>query len=74
MSEQRYEIGKDLGDDPQLSWASMYEDVFPQRHRIVEIDDEIPRGITRWVREEDPRESDTFVDPLEEPPNIDFEF
>ncbi|MGI5273703.1 hypothetical protein ACQEUU_31490 [Nonomuraea sp. CA-218870] len=73
MSEQPYEIGKDLGDDPQLSWAAMYEDVFPQRHLIAEIDDEIPRGISRWVREEDSRESDTFIDPMDDPPNVDFE-
>ncbi|MFD2349043.1 hypothetical protein ACFSTC_06040 [Nonomuraea ferruginea] len=62
------------GDDPQQSWAAMYEDVFPQQHQIVEIDDEIPRGISRWVDEEDPRESDTFIDPMEveDPPQLEF--
>jgi hypothetical protein len=72
MSEQPYEISKDLGDDPQQSWAAMYEDRFPQRHRIAEIDDHVARGINRWVHEEDLRESDTYVDPLEEPQPFEF--
>lgn len=67
MSEQPYEISKDLGNDPQMSFTAMYQDVFPQRHRIAEIDDGVARGISRWLREEDPRESDTFVNPLDEP-------
>ncbi|WP_336208187.1 hypothetical protein [Nonomuraea sp. LPB2021202275-12-8] len=67
MSEQPYEISQDLGDDMQASSAAMYLDRLPQRHRIDEIDDEAARGISSWVREEDARESDTFVDPLYEP-------
>ncbi|MEV0151160.1 MULTISPECIES: hypothetical protein [unclassified Nonomuraea] len=66
MSEQLYEISHDMGDDVQESHVAMYRDSFPQRHRIDEIDDEVARGISRWVHEEDPRESDTYVDPLEE--------
>ncbi|WP_162794974.1 hypothetical protein [Nonomuraea lactucae] len=67
MSDQIYEISHDMGDDVQASWVAMYRDRFPQRHRIDEIDDEVTRGISRWVREEDGRESDTHVDLLEEP-------
>ncbi|WP_049570442.1 hypothetical protein [Nonomuraea sp. SBT364] len=67
MSEQPYEVSLDLGDDPQASFAAMYLDRLPQRHRIDEIDDEAARGISRWTREEDVRESDTHVDPLAEP-------
>ncbi|MGW0483629.1 hypothetical protein [Nonomuraea sp. NPDC003214] len=64
MSEQPYEVSQDLGDDPQASFAAMYLDRLPQRHRI---DDAAARGISRWTREEDVRESDAHVDPLAEP-------
>ncbi|WP_344578563.1 hypothetical protein [Nonomuraea roseoviolacea] len=67
MSEQLYEISYDMGDDVQESWVALYRDRFPERHRIAEIDDEAARGISRWVHEEDPRESDTHEDLLEEP-------
>jgi hypothetical protein len=67
MSEQPYEISQDLGNDPQASFAAMYLDQFPQRHRIVEIDDEAERGISRWVREEDGRVEDTYADQFGEP-------
>jgi hypothetical protein len=67
MSDSIYEISRDMGDDVQASWVAMYRDTFPQRHRIDEIDDEVTRGISRWVREEDPRETDAHVDLLEEP-------
>jgi hypothetical protein len=56
-----------MGDDVQVSWVAMYRDKLPQRHRIDEIDDEAARGISRWVHEEDLRETDTYVDVLEEP-------
>ncbi|MEU8245487.1 hypothetical protein [Nonomuraea sp. NPDC048916] len=67
MSEELYEISHDMGDDPQESWIAMYLDRLPQLHRIDEIDDEVARNISRWVREEDGRESDTHLDLLEEP-------
>jgi predicted methyltransferase len=66
MSEQLYEISRDLGDDAQVSIAAMYLDRLPQRHRIAEIDDEAARSISRWVHEEDCRDCDTFLDPLVE--------
>ncbi|MFB4279502.1 MULTISPECIES: hypothetical protein [unclassified Nonomuraea] len=62
-----YRISRDMGDDPQTSLVDMYQDRLPYRHRIAEIDDEVSRGISRWVREEDPRESDTYVNPFEDP-------
>ncbi|MEU0572042.1 hypothetical protein ABZ297_42500 [Nonomuraea sp. NPDC005983] len=73
MSEQPYDIGHDLGDDVQLSSCAMYQDRFPQRHRIDEIDDEAGRSISQWVREEDGRESDAVADPLEESTSYCFE-
>ena len=67
MSENLYEISHDMGDDPQASFVEMYRDLFPRIHRIDEIDDEVDRGISRWVSEEDDRESEFSPDPLEEP-------
>lgn len=67
MTDQPYEIGHDLGDDVQESIIAMYQDRLPERHRIDEIDDHAARGISRWMNEEDKRETDTYVDPLEEP-------
>ncbi|MEU7749022.1 hypothetical protein [Nonomuraea sp. NPDC049158] len=66
MSDQLYDISHDMGDDVQLSATAMYLDRLPQRHRILEIDDEAARSISRWVNEEDGRVSDAFADPLED--------
>lgn len=66
MTDQPYEVSSDLGEDVQESTIAMYQDKLPERHKIDEIDDEADRGITAWVREEDERETDTYVDPLVE--------
>ncbi|MEU6999362.1 hypothetical protein [Nonomuraea sp. NPDC046570] len=73
MSDQPYEISRDMGDDVQESSIAMYLDRLPERHHIDEIDDHVERGISHWVREEDPRESDTHADPLEEPTSFNDE-
>ncbi|TDE44657.1 hypothetical protein E1295_24860 [Nonomuraea mesophila] len=67
MDDNLYEIGQDMGDDLQLSLIDMYRDRLPYLHRIAEIDDEVSRGISRWVGEEDLRDSGTYVNPLDEP-------
>jgi hypothetical protein len=67
MSEQPYEISRDLGDDVQESTIAMYQDKLPIRHRIDEIDDEADRSIVTWMREEDHRETDAHADLLAEP-------
>ncbi|MEO3888240.1 hypothetical protein [Nonomuraea sp. B5E05] len=67
MDDNLYEISRDMGDDLQLSIIDMYRDRLPYLHRIAEIDDEVSRGISRWVREEDFRDSDTYVNPLDDP-------
>lgn len=66
MTDQPYEVSRDLGEDVQESTIAMYNDKLPERHKIDEIDDEADRSSVAWVREEDQRETDTYVDPLEE--------
>lgn len=66
MTDQPYEVSRDLGEDVQESTIAMYSDKFPERHRIDEIDDEADRSVKAWVREEDPRETDAHRDLLDE--------
>ncbi|MFI6325076.1 hypothetical protein ACIBG8_46700 [Nonomuraea sp. NPDC050556] len=66
MTDQPYEVSSDLGEDVQESTIAMYQDKFPERHRIDEIDDEADRSVKAWVREEDPRETDAHPDILDE--------